>query len=607
MSIPASVVEQTREIDLEFLREKYRIERDRRLRPDGEAQYLEVSGKYAHYGEDDPYTPELVERAPLADEVEVLIVGGGFGGVTAAARLKQAGIEDVRIVEAGGDFGGTWYWNRYPGCQCDVDSYIYLPLLEETNYIPSMKYVYAPEIYEHVRRIANTFGLYEKAVFQTRVRGMEWSDDQGRWLVDTNRGDKMKARFVIVIPGAHPRPKLPRIAGIDDFKGKMFHTSRWDYEYTGGNNQGKLNKLADKKVAIIGTGATAVQCVPFLGESAEHLYVFQRTPSSLGPRENSPTDPDWAASLKPGWQAERMRNFEDVVAGKPVPNMVNDAFTQIFVSLGALVPSEGLEQLTPEDFGLLMELADAKAMNAKRSFVDQQVNDPKIAELLKPWFRLMCKRPTYNDDYLATFNRPNVTLVDTSPCHGVERLTEKGVVANGVEYEVDCIIFSTGYESSTSYRRRFGFEIRGRDGQSLFDHWGQGMRTFHGWGIHGFPNFFYNGVTQGSISPNYTSTVTLQATHAAAVIKSALDRGASYVEPTAEAEQGWVDEIERLRNPGLKEFFDSCTPGYFNNEGQKNPEGEATTMIAYPPGHNAFDDLLKAWRDSGTLDGLTVR
>ncbi|GAB3628433.1 4-hydroxyacetophenone monooxygenase [Pandoraea terrae] len=605
MNPSEAIKERHPEIDLEALRDKYRVERDRRLRTDGEEQYVEVSGKHAHYGEDDPYSPEIKDRAPITDEVEVLIVGGGWGGLVTAARLKQAGVQDVRIVEAGGDFGGTWYWNRYPGCQCDVDAYIYLPLLEETNYVPTMKYAYAPEIYEHARRIAKTFGLYDNACLQTRVREMRWNEDAGRWFVTTNRGDEFKARYTVIATGPVSRPKLPGLPGLDDFQGKIFHTSRWDYEYTGGDHSGNLDKLGDKTVAVIGTGGTAIQCVSHLGQSAKRLYVFQRTPSSVDLRLNKPTDPEWKESLKPGWQAERQRNFDDVCAGKNVPDLVDDAFTSIFKSVRLFMPTEGVESLSLDEIKLISELSDAYTMNGKRARVDAEVKDPKVAELMKPWYRLLCKRPTFNDDYLATFNRPNVTLVDTTGSHGVERLTKDGIVANGIEYKVDCIVSATGFEVSSSYRRRIGFEIFGRNGESLYDHWADGLRTFHGWGSHGFPNWFFIGTSQNGLSFNYTSTTTVQATHVASIIKQARERGATRIEPTVDAVDEWVSEIDRLC-AAQWEFFEACTPGYYNNEGQANKRKQSLAAVTYGPGPNAFEDVIVEWRNANKLEGLIV-
>ena len=264
--------------DPQEMRRKYDFERDRRLRPDGAVQYQHIDGDLHHYN-DDPHITAPIERAPQTETVEVVILGAGFGGMLMAARLHEAGIRDFRIIERAGDFGGTWYWNRYPGAQCDVESYIYLPLLDETGYMPSLKYSFQPEIYAHAQRIGHHFDLYSRAYFQTQVRELRWDDEDAHWTVTTDRGDVIRAQHVVISSGSLNRPKLPGIPGLRDFKGHTFHTSRWDYDYTGGSPEGKLDKLADKRVAIIGTGATGVQAIPHLGATAKQLYVFQRTPS----------------------------------------------------------------------------------------------------------------------------------------------------------------------------------------------------------------------------------------------------------------------------------------------------------------------------------------
>ncbi|HEY5645657.1 MAG TPA: NAD(P)/FAD-dependent oxidoreductase, partial [Pseudomonadales bacterium] len=465
--------------DPDALRERYRAERDKRLRPDGNAQYLEVKGDFSHYI-DDPYLEETIDREPLFDEVEVAVIGGGFGGLLAGARLREAGVESMRMIEKGGDFGGTWYWNRYPGAACDIESYVYLPLLEEVGYMPVKKYSTGKEILWYSQEIGRKYDLYRDALFQTEVTALRWEEASGHWIIETNRGDAMKARFVAMSNGPLNRPKLPGIPGIDSYKGHTFHTSRWDYAYTGGSAEGNLTGLKDKTVAIIGTGATAVQCVPHLGESAKHLYVFQRMPSSIDERNDRPTDPDWATTLEPGWHQKRMDNFNILVSGGvQEEDLVKDGWTEIIRNLLFMVKSEDEPDLSPEALSKKMELADFQKMEQIRSRVDRIVNDPEVAEALKPYYRQFCKRPCFHDDYLPTFNRSNVTLVNTNG-HGVERITENGVVANGVEYPVDCIIFGTGFEVGTSYARRCGYETFGRGGVSLREKWQRGMRTLHG-------------------------------------------------------------------------------------------------------------------------------
>ena len=588
--------------DPDALRDKYRQERDKRLRSDANNQYIEGKDQFANVV-DDPYVEPDFEREPLTDEVDVVVIGGGFGGLMAGARFKEAGIKDIRIIEAGGDFGGTWYWNRYPGAQCDIESYCYLPLLEELDYIPKEKYSYAPEIFEHSQRIAKAYDLYDGACFQTKVTELEWSEEVARWIVKTDRDDRMLARFVVMSTGPLNRPKLPAIPGIEDFKGHTFHTSRWDYDYTGGDHSGNLTNLKDKVVAIIGTGATTIQAAPYVGKHAKHMYVFQRTPSSVDVRGNKPTDPQWAKTLKPGWQRERRENFNDMVIGRPVKeDMVNDGWTEIFRNLASLVPKKEEQQISPEEVAALAELADFKKMNGVRARVDQHVSDSETAEALKPWYRQFCKRPTFNDEYLPTFDRENVTLVDTSNSQGVERIEEYAVVANGVRYEVDCIIYATGFEVGTSYTRRSGFDIHGQGGIKLSDYWADGLRTLHGFSSHGFPNCFQVGFSQNGFSVNLTAVLDDQAQHVAYIIKQIMDRGASYAHPSEEAESEWVATIRKLAISNVA-FQEACTPGYYNNEGDVAAQ-RGLGAESYAPGLNAFNRLLKEWRDNDELEGL---
>ena len=596
------------DFDPDALRERYREERDKRLRTDGETQYLEAAKGFARYADEDPYTTQE-PRDAIKRDVNVVVVGGGFSGLMAAARLKERGVEDVLLIEAGGDFGGTWYWNRYPGAQCDIESYCYLPLLEETGYMPKEKYSFAPEIFEHTRRVGEYFGLYELALFQTRVKDAAWQEDQQRWRITTDRGDVLDARFLIQATGPANRPKLPDIPGIDRFQGHSFHTSRWDYDYTGGDHKGNLHKLADKRVGIIGTGATAIQCIPFLGAHAKALYVFQRTPSSVDLRGNSQTDPDWYAGLEPGWQRERRENFAAVLAGQNFTvDLVADGWTDIARRIGLSLMNRRSDagNLDMEEVKLRSEIADFQKMNEIRARVDEEVSKTEAAEALKPWYRQFCKRPTFNDQYLATFNRDNVHLIDVSASKGVEAITEKGVIANGEEYELDCLIFATGFEITTSAHRRVDFDTRGRDGQSLYEHWGEGFRTLHGMASHGFPNWFTIGINQNGLSPNMTAMFDDQAVHVSYIIDEVQKRGATTIEVDAEAEQAWVDEIVRLAGGGNAEFLEACTPGYYNREGQVG-QGVSMQNSPYAPGINAFNDLLAKWREAGALEGMTVK
>ena len=597
--------------DPEQLAQRYSQERAKRLRDDAESQFVEVTNDspFANaYLANDTYS-ELIERDPIKDIREVIVIGGGWVGMMTATRLIQAGVTDVRIVESGADFGGTWYWNRYPGAQCDIESYSYLPLLEETGYVPKLRYSFAPEIFEHAQRIGKHFDLYKDAVFQTSVTEVRWDADEALWLVSTNRGDEMKARYICLGTGPANRPRMPGIPGVENFQGHSFHTCRWDYEYTGGNPEGNLNKLANKKVAIIGTGATAVQCVPALGASAEQLYVFQRTPSSVDLRNNSETDPDWAASLEPGWQATRQKRFGDAMLGNAVyPEFEDEGWTRMARNARAMMAQAG--ELPPEQLTALPQLADFKTMEQIRGRVDETVTDPEVADKLKAFYNQFCKRPTFNDDYLETFNRPNVELVDVSASKGVERITERGIVANGKEYEVDCIIYASGFEITSSYQRRIGFPIYGVNGQSIYDHWDDGMRTMHGLMANGFPNMFHcGGLFVFQLGANYCYGVDVQAKQVAYTVSELVKREVQVAQPSAEAVQHWVDDQLSHESSQAQLVLggspESCTPGYYNQEGTRERYRDVR-LESYGRGLGAYRRVLDGWRMANKLDGLEL-
>jgi cyclohexanone monooxygenase len=598
------------DIDIDALREKYRRERDKRLRREGSKQYVELSGEFAEFYETDLHSPPVV-RDPISEDIDVAVLGAGFGGLLSAAHLKRAGVDDVRIIEMGGDFGGVWYWNRFPGIQCDNESYCYMPLLEELDYMPTKKYADGAEICEHCRRIGKHFGLDDSALFSTMVHALRWDESIRRWRISTNRGDDIRARFIVMASGGFNRPKLPGIPGIKDFKGHSFHTSRWDYEYTGGDATGGLDKLSDKRIAIIGTGATAIQVVPFLGRYAKHLYVFQRTPSSVDDRNNQPTDPEWVKSLKPGWQKERQRNFHAWAFEAPVAGRVDlvcDFWTELGRNVAAkLAAMDDPAALSVEQIMELREQEDYRVMERLRRHIDSIVEDKGTAEALKPYYRFLCKRPCSNDDYVPIFNRPNVTLVDVSETKGVERMTEKGLVANGVEYEIDCIIYASGFEITTEISRRYAIDaIEGRDGLSLFDHWADGFKTLHGMTSHRFPNQFFTGFIQGGVAASTSAMYEQQGEHIAYIISEALARGAATVEPSQAAQDEWGRVIRETAVPNTQ-FEMECTPGYYNNEGGGGGEGIRSHLgEPYGPGFYAFGELLQEWRDKGDLNGLVL-
>ncbi|MFV0532119.1 MAG: flavin-containing monooxygenase [Cumulibacter sp.] len=586
------------DFDVEELRAKYRHERDRRMREDGSDQFHEMVGAHLKYHEHDPFADPSFTRDPVTADVEVLIIGAGFSGLLASARLIQQGIEDFQIVEAGADFGGTWYWNRYPGAQCDTEAYMYLPLLEELGYMPKEKYAYGTEIIQHASRVGEHFGLYERAHFQTRVRGLHWDEEAKRWIIETDRGDELRAQFVITAIGPASRARLPGIDGIDDFEGHSFHTSRWDYNYTGGDTTGGMSKLNDKKVAIIGTGATAVQVIPRVAQDAEHLYVFQRTPSAVAERMNKATDPDWFASLEPGWQRKRRANFEAIRSFKPVEeDLIQDGWTR----LAAKLRSMG-DATDPEQAREMFELADFWRMEEIRNRVAEVVTNPQAAEALKPYYKFFCKRPTFNDEFLPAFNRDNVELIDVSDAKGIDRITRKGVVANGKEYEVDCIVYASGFELTSKFSRRISFDVLGRDGQSLVQEWSTKMRTLHGFMSRGYPNWFYIGLTQNAFSVNMTAMFDEQAQHIAYIIAETKRRGGVTIEPTEQAQEAWFEEVQQSQF--IDTYYDDCTPGYFNDEGRsKASRGTGR----YGAGFDTFNQTIEDWRNEGSMAGMEIR
>jgi cation diffusion facilitator CzcD-associated flavoprotein CzcO len=580
------------------VRRIYANERARRLRDEGNAQYEKIDPSL------DPWA-EPVERSPLRDQVDVAVIGAGLSGLVAAVELRRAGIERIRLIDRAGDVGGTWYWNRYPAAQCDVESYIYMPLLEEMGYIPTMKYVYQPEILAHCQALARSFDLYRDACFQTGVQQLTWDDVDGLWSISTDRGDAMRARYVVIAGGILQLPKFPAIPGLSDFRGKVFHSSRWDYSYTGGHpgrDGGGLPNLRDKAVGVIGTGATGLQIATPLADAARHLYVFQRTPTAVLPRNNMPTDPEWLKTLKPGWQAERMEFFHRRGSGiLGEQDLVEDEWTRVVAPV--LAAHQAALFGGPEERAQA-ELVDMEAMDAVRQRVTATVRDPKTAAALMPFYVMPCKRPSFHDEFLETFNRPNVTLVDTAG-QGPEKITGTGVVVAGQEYEVDCLILATGFFSASGIVASWEVEIVGRDGMPLSEYWGMGMRTFHGVHVHNFPNLFIDSVIQTAGTINFTSNVVELAQYIAYVIGEAQARKCARVEPTTEAEDAWVEELTAAEPDSHVEFYQACTPGFYNNEGHLENVGRLGPSFLL--GRSVeFYEAIRKWREQGTFEGLQL-
>lgn len=577
--------------DRAALRERYLQERDKRLRAEGTAQYVKLD-PFSEYLRD-PFTPHR-EREAVQREVDVLILGGGFGGLTAGALLRKAGDLELAIIEDAGDFGGVWYWNRYPGARCDIESYIYLPLLEDVGYMPEERYSRTDEIWGYAKKLGQHFDLYKDALFQTRVNELEWNEDHERWDVTTDRGDAVSARFVILASGLmFSRPKLPGIPGIESFKGHTFHTSRWDYEYTGGDNKGGLDGLADKRVAVIGTGATAVQVTPRVAESAKELFVFQRTPSIVDTRGNGPTNREWFQSLSPGWQADRQMNFDLVLEGKSLDRiLIDDQWKEVW-------GRPDVRDMPAEAAAEAMEATDFAQMERIRRRIANIVEDPDTASSLMPYYGRFCKRPCFSDDYLQAFNRPNVTLVDTNG-KGPDFISETAIHVDGVAYEVDCIIYATGFESFAKSPSESGrYNVIGRGGMTLTEKWGGAQfDSLHGLYTHGFPNLFVIGSSRQSATTfNIPYRMDIQANHVVELIKTVTDEGVTSMEVKREAELAWGEHQNEMKGSAdIAKVMSECTPGYYNNEGRAGGNDVPVVAAGYPGGTIGFREQIEAWR-----------
>ena len=603
------------EFDPDQLTQKYEHERDTRITSEGQGQYVPaIEGKFADYGKD-PWVDPGFSRAPIADHTKVIIAGGGFGGLLAGARLHQQGFRDIRIIDDGGDFGGTWYWNRYPGAMCDIEAHIYLPLLEELTYAPKHRYAYAADSLELSRKIGRHYGLYDKACFQTAITGARWIEAERKWLIETDRGDRMTATYFIMACGRQSLPKLPGIAGIGNFKGHAFHSSRWDYVYTGGSETDfRLTKLTDKRVAVIGTGATAVQIVPELAKWAKSLFVFQRTPSAVYIRGQKETGSDYADMSRPGWQKQRRENFQHLLnTTRQEADLVGDGRTDLSRRMKPLLSTKEMtERLgrapTNDEKLRVAELADYWVMNLIRSRVNEIVKDSATAEALKPWYRWLCKRPCFHDDYLEAFNSPNVELVATHG-KGVREFADRGIVVEGKVYEVDCVVFATGFEAGIAYTRLTGFDVIGRDGTALSEHWKKGVRTLHGITTDKFPSMLLLGGNQHSAgASNAVHLLDEQATHAAYILKEVKKRELHTIEPTVEAVDGYTDMIRSSpNNQAQMKFYANCTPGYYNGEGKGTKAEDLFFGNRYGGKVMTFYQMLDAWRRDGTLPGMTTQ
>ncbi|MDX3660017.1 NAD(P)/FAD-dependent oxidoreductase [Streptomyces sp. ID05-26A] len=549
----------------------------------------------------DPFVTVRTEREPLLDEVDAIIVGGGFGGLVTAAHLRKAGVPRVRVIEAGSGFGGVWYWNRYPGAACDTEAYVYLPFIEEVGVMPSEKHPGAAEIRDYAERLADHFGLRGDACLQTRVTEARWEADAGRWVVKTDRGDEMRARFLCVSAGNLDRPTIPDVEGLDSFEGAAFHSSRWDFTFTGGDGpDGEMTELEGKRVAVVGTSASAIQFVPYLARYAREVTIFQRTPSIVRPRGNRPTDPGWYLAQPPGWQRERIENIMASVENPPghkPERLVDDAV----LSLSRLVadwalnpPPQVAAHVEGADPATRMLITNYALMEKIRAEMTALVDDPVTAELVMPYYNFGCSRPQVSDTYLQALNRTNVTVVDTRG-RGIEQVTRRGIICGGKEFEVDCIVFGTGFDIDGGRAPAGKFPIVGRDGQVLADKWAGGVRSLHGVHVAGFPNFFTVGtITQAALSFVFTYQLDQQAQHVATMIQRCAEHRIASIEPTPEAEARWAEELtSRIAAVDL-----DCPPN------------DLVTFVrsGHPGGGLMYGKVLQRWQaDNGFERDLKIR
>ncbi len=549
---------------------KYRAFKETRR---GAADYIAMEGEFSKYLED-VYSAPPVEREILDDECEILVVGAGFAGLLLWYKLRDAGFTDVRFCEKGGDVGGTWYWNRYPGIACDVESYSYLPLLEDMKYIPTMKFASGFEILEYCQKLAETSGFYDRCLFHTTVKDTAWDEATGRWTVATDRGDTMRARYVVLANGILTTPKLARIEGMETFQGKAFHTSRWDYNVD----------LKGKRVGIVGTGATAVQVVPEIAKIVKSLHVFQRTPSTIDVRDQRATTPEeietW--SNEPGWALARRERLAAISSGRTALQGNDDYLSGKVTDFKVRKKHE--TELPQAELIQRQLNSNFRIMEQIRARVDAIVKDPKTAEALKPYYPYGCKRPTFHDEFLPSFNLPHVTLVDTAPM-GVSHINEHGVVHDGVEYPLDVLIYATGFQWMATSTFNM---ITGRGGRTLREKWqSEGVKTFLGLHSQGFPNLFIlSGPQGGGGQFNFTRGIEGHTDYVVWMLTTLRERGATIVDIRKEPENAYAEhcrEADLVTRP-LRDCL-----SYYNGDGGAEPGS-----LAYYGGPQKWHELRTA-------------
>jgi cation diffusion facilitator CzcD-associated flavoprotein CzcO len=525
---------------------------------------------------------------------DAVIVGAGFSGLYQLHRLRELGLT-TRVFETGDDVGGTWYWNRYPGARCDIQSlsysYGFSPELEQ-DWDWSEKYPTQPEVLRYLNHVADRFDLRRDITFSTRVVGARWDDGTGRWLVSTDTGDEVSAQFLIMATGCLSTSKLPEVPGLERYQGRTHHTARW------GKEEIRFDGL---RVAVIGTGSSGIQSIPIIAEQAAELTVFQRTPNFSVPAGNRPLDADEVAERKANYR--EFRHLQRT-SGYGVP---------------AEPPTELALSVTPEEraaayeagwargeiVGLLSCYADTlidpaaneTAAEFARAKIRAKVEDPELAELLSPrTFPIGTKRICLDTGYSETYNRPNVRLVDLRATPLAE-FTQTGLRTSEAEYDFDAIVFATGFDAMTGALS--AVDIRGRDGVLLADEWRAGPRTYLGLSVAGFPNMFtITGPLSPSVLTNMVVSIEQHVEWVSDCIAHLRANGLGVIEATPEAEAGWVEHVAEV---GAMTLFPRADSWYMG----ANVPGKARYFLPYVGGVGPYREVCDGVAASG-YQGFTM-
>ncbi|WP_019746756.1 flavin-containing monooxygenase [Rhodococcus erythropolis] len=491
----------------------------------------------------------------MTDEFDVVIVGAGLAGMQMLHEVRMVGLT-AKVFEAGGGAGGTWYWNRYPGARCDVESLEYSYQFSEVlqqEWEWTRRYADQAEIMRYISHVVETFDLARDIRFHTRVEAMTYEETTARWTVQTDSAGEVVAKFVIMATGCLSEPNVPYIPGVETFAGDVLHTGRWPQDpvdFTG------------KRVGVIGTGSSGVQAIPLIARQAAELVVFQRTPAYTLPAVDEPLDPELQAAIKADYRGFRARNNEVPTAGlSRFPTNPNSVFLFSTKERDAILEHNWNRggPLMLRAFGDLLVDSAANEVVAEfvRNKIRQIVTDPEVAAKLTPTHVIGCKRICLSDGYYETYNRVNVRLVDIKR-HPIEEITPTTARTGEDSHDLDMLVFATGYDAITGALSRI--DIRGRAGLSLQEAWSDGPRTYLGLGVSGFPNLFImTGPGSPSVLTNVLVAIHQHATWIGECLKHMTDNDIRTMEATPEAEQNWGDHVRDLAEQTL---LSSCGSWY---------------------------------------------